>query len=354
MKKRYILLLLLASLSLVGCVSTMTASPAPTVVASPLQSTAAPVSTPTPSPTATSAPTPTKTPIPEPKLQWSFDAYALSSDAKAYLADREPDYRKLVDAVLQRQETVTLPKASVIPSISCLYAEFPLSVVLRDFKVDKKGTTITLQYVFDQTEHSSRIQAFAQRVESVIREQVKARYNECERALALYRWTAQNITYLDGNDVTPYHALMEGVGICQSYEGVYRYLLLQVGIDARSGGAFTTDKAAHGWTLVHLNGAWYHMDPTFESGETLGAGLWYFGMDDVRREQSGVVQPINTGIDDWCTQAPACEDASFATLADCLAWEFDETAHRILLYERNGTQPFAAFDTVTYSMTDVS
>ena len=263
------------------------------------------------------------------------------------------DYRLLVDAVLQCQEVVTLPEESVIPSLSCLYAEFPLSVLLQDYAVDKKGTAVTLQFVYDQDDHTARVLAFEQRVESVVRAEIKARYNECERALALYRWTAQNINYLDGDDVTPYHALMDGVGICQSYESVYRYLLLQVGIDALSGGAFMTDEAAHAWTLVSLNGVWYHMDPTFESAQTLGAGLWYFGMDDTRRLQSGVVQPITTGIDDWCIRAPACEDTAFAALADCLTWEFDETTHRILLYERNGTKPFAVFDTVTCERIDL-
>lgn len=259
----------------------------------------------------------------------------------------------LVDAVLDHRETVTMPKASVTPAVSCLYAEFPLSVLLRDYTVDESGTTVMLRYAYEQEEHTARVQAFEQRVEAVIRSQVKARYNECERALALYRWTAQNIAYLEGDNVTPYHALMDGVGICQSYDGVYRFLLLQVGVDALSGSAFLPDNAVHAWSMVSLNGAWYHMDPTFESTETQGAGLWYFGMDDARRLQSGVVQPINTGVDDWCARAPACDDTAFSALADCLAWEFDETAHRILIYERNGTLPFAAFDTVTCEWTDL-
>lgn len=263
------------------------------------------------------------------------------------------DYRLLVDAVLQRQEAVTLPKESVMPSLSCLYAEFPMSVLLRDYAVDKNGTTVTLQFVYDQDDHAARVQAFEQRVESVIRAEIKTRYNECERALALYRWSAQNINYLDGEDVTLYHALMDGVGICQSYESVYRYLLLQTGIDALSGGAFMTDEGSHAWTLVSLNGVWYHMDPTFESAQTMGAGLLCFGMDDARRLQSGAVKPITTGVDDWCIRAPACEDTAFAALASCLAWEFDETAHRILIYERNGTKPFAIFDTVTCEWVDL-
>ena len=335
-------------LSLAGCTTDL-----PTEVSSSPQSSPALISSPTPSPTLPSTPTPTRTPIQEPVLQWSFDPYALSSDVKTYLGEKLQDYRLLVNAVLQRQDTVTLAKESVIPSLSCLYAEFPLSVLLQDYAVDKKGTTVTLEFIYDQEDHAARVQAFKQRVESVIRAEIKTGYNECERALALYRWTAQNINYLDGDNVTPYHALMDGVGICQSYEGVYQYLLLQVGIDALSGGAFMTDEAAHAWTLVSLNGVWYHMDPTFESAQTMGAGLWYFGMDDARRLESGVVQPITTGVDDWCIRAPACEDTAFAALASCLAWEFDETAHRILIYERNGTKPFAVFDTVTCEWIDL-
>jgi hypothetical protein len=73
-----------------------------------------------------------------------------------------------------------------------------------------------------------------------------------------------------------------------------KYLLLQMGIDALSGGAFMTDGAAHAWALVKIDGTWFHLDATFESTATGGAGLSFFGMDDNRRIGTGVTLPIST------------------------------------------------------------
>ena len=267
-------------------------------------------------------------PSPEPQLTYTFDPYALPSDARAYLGTRLSQYKLLVDAVLNRQEQITLGKNSTVAAISCLYSEFPLSVLLRDFTFSEDMSTLTLIYAFDAAKHSACITAFKARTREVLLTTVRPGYNECERALVLYRWTAQNITYLDGEDVSPYHALMDGVGICQSFEGVYRYLLLQLGIDVLSGSAMTTENAAHAWSIVKLGGGWYHMDPTFECSVTQGAGLRYFGMADYDRLVSGMMVPFKTGVDDWNNTAVSCEDSRFAALYRCTRWELESDAHR--------------------------
>lgn len=285
-------------------------------------------------------------------MVYDYDYYVLPPDAKAYLGDNYASYKRLVDAVLAREEKVNFENQPMVPALSCLYAEFPLSILLCDYQFDEKENVLALSYAYDPAEHAARIKAFQERVEDVIRSTIKPHYNECELALALYRWTAQNIVYVDDVDVSPYNAIMNGRGICQSYDGVYRFLLLQAGVDALSGGSFMTDGAAHAWNLVKLDGSWFHMDATFESSDNGGEGLRYFGMADAHRLQTGTISPFGTGIDGYNAPAPPCDDFRFSALAAATRWEFSRNTHRIILYYEGSSQPSAVFNTVTYNTLD--
>ncbi len=342
--------------ALAGCQQSTPAAgtPVPTASSAAIPTATAmttPITTPTETATHSPSPVVSPTPTPEPELAYTFDPYVLPADAKVYIGDLLPDYKKLVDAVLKRKKKIELPKKSLEPAISCLYSDFPLSVLLRDYTIDEKTSMITLVYNYDKEEHAKRIQAFEDRVEQVIRSAVSPSYNEFETALALYRWTAKNITYTPGDDVSPYHALMDGVGICQSYTGLYSFLLLQLGLDPLECGSFMSNGDAHVWVLLTFGDTQFHLDPTFESNETKGEGLRYFGMDDTRRLDSGAVLPFSTGVYPWSADAPVCEDARFAFLAACTRWELDADEHRLLLNDGIGEDPYASLDTTTYETT---
>lgn len=309
-----------------------------------------PAGEPAASPIASPSAAPSESDTPKPELQYTFDPYALPSDAIAYLGDDMPDYRHLVDAVLDRQETVSLPEESMSKAVSCLLSEFPLSALVNDFNIDWESFAVTFSYIYGEEEHIAHIKAFKKRVEQAICSSVLPSYNDCELALSLYRWTVLNISYVDENDVSVYHALMDGEGICQSYDRAYRFLLLQVGMDALGAGSFMTDDAAHAWTMVPLDGYWFHMDPTFEDSANNGNGLQFFGMNDARREQSGALAPFNTGISDWFASAPSCESTCFDSFASCISWTLDANAHRVLLYDGIKNEPYAVFDTTSYEV----
>jgi hypothetical protein len=351
--------LFLAFAFLSGCTSApaadISSAPPPSSPAA-IHGTASPQPAATPTPAATVAPvvteaatpTPSPTPTAIPQLEYKYDPTVVPSDAKAYLGADYKDYKSLVEAILARQQVIVFDNKAVIPKVmSCFYAEFPLTFLLSgDYKVDKKGRTLTLTYRYDAGQHKALVKAFQTRVTDVIQSVIQPQYNPFERMLALYRFTAQNISYVNGDDVSPYNALMNGVGICQSYDGVLRFLLLQVGIDGISGDAFVTDGAAHVWSMVKVNGAWFHLDPTFENSTTGGAGLVYFGMNDSRRVDSGVKMPISTGINEWWKpKAPACKSDRFAAFVGVTRWELDSEKHILSLYYADSAEP-VKFDTV--------
>lgn len=289
-----------------------------------------------------------ETSSPEPEIEFSFDPYVLPSDATAYLGDDLPYYQQLVDAVLERQESVSLPEESMSKAVSCLLAEFPLCALMNDFYYDWESSAVTFSYIYDKEEHTAHIRDFEDRVAQAIRTSISSSYNDCEKALSLYRWTANNISYVDGNDVSVYHALMDGEGICQSYDGVLRFLLLQSGIDALSAAGFMDDGVAHQWTIVRLNDQWFHMDPTFEDSDNCGDGLCFFGMNDSAREQTGTIVPFTTGVDGWCATAPLCESDCFNIFSTCVYWKLKANTHQILLFDSIGNEPYAVFDTLSY------
>jgi hypothetical protein len=106
-----------------------------------------------------------------------------------------------------------------------------------------------------------------------------------------------------------------------------------------------TNDEAHVWTMVQVDGAWFHFDPTFEQSENEGAGLLYFGMDDSRRIDTGVLLPIGSGVDSWFIHnAPECSDDRLAVFAGATHWELDSTAHLLRLYYVEGEAP-VVFDT---------
>jgi hypothetical protein len=54
---------------------------------------------------------------------------------------------------------------------------------------------------------------------------------------------------------------MEGYGVCQGYSMLYSALLDKVGIE---NGTVTNDDLSHQWTLIKLDGKWYHADATWD------------------------------------------------------------------------------------------
>lgn len=77
--------------------------------------------------------------------------------------------------------------------------------------------------------------------------------------------------YYDDNDKTddipPYNELAEyimtrGHGVCYHYASLTYYLLKEAGYEALIiHGYRNSDNALHYWTMVKVNGKWYHFDP---------------------------------------------------------------------------------------------
>lgn len=215
------------------------------------------------------------------------------------------DFQSMVSAFLAYESTFPCSSAEEADAINTASAScFPL------LRMDVAGVTYdtvqqkgVLDYIWPEEDHMAGIKGFEDSVTEFITSCVMESDNDMTRALAIYMAYSRRISYdysALGNelsvDLTSYRGLTEYSGICQTFGPAYAYLCLQMGIDAVTAGGLSTDKQAHEWTLVKLDGSYYYMDTTWENGD--GAyGLKYFGMTSAERESAGnyTIELINVG-----------------------------------------------------------
>ncbi len=103
---------------------------------------------------------------------------------------------------------------------------------------------------------------------------VKKSMSDLEKALALYDFIVETIAYsepidklLDGSDnYSMYSYMIAGLlldrrGVCSAYAKLYASLLNEVGVPAIT---VASSSMMHEWTMVCIDGEWYHCDPTWD------------------------------------------------------------------------------------------
>jgi serine/threonine protein kinase len=107
-------------------------------------------------------------------------------------------------------------------------------------------------------------------IEKVLKKDFQVDYvrslSELEKLVYVYKWIAKRTTYNEYSSYnqTIYSVLINRNSVCTGYAKTAQYLLSQVGINSRLiYGKFNCDKTdagRHGWNVVQINGAWYHVD----------------------------------------------------------------------------------------------
>lgn len=94
--------------------------------------------------------------------------------------------------------------------------------------------------------------------------------SDYQRALLLHDWLIGNTAYDQSyTHYGPEGVLFHGLGVCNAYTLTYSMLLDAVGIENMTVTGTATDKGSgasgsHAWTLIKLNGSWYHVDATWD------------------------------------------------------------------------------------------
>ncbi len=127
--------------------------------------------------------------------------------------------------------------------------------------------------------------------------------SEYEKALALHDYIVTHCEY-DGtySRYDAYNVLVEGIAVCQGYTLAYTDLLNRVGIENMY---VKSDTMNHAWNLVKIDGAWYHVDATWNDpydSDYVTPRLGYVRHTNFLRSDTGITA---TGHSDWVVSQTA-------------------------------------------------
>lgn len=295
--------------------------------------------------------------IPQEKpYDFEFNPYVLTSEYKElYGEEFIKTYKNFVNAYLNYENTCSCPSSD--------YAYLILNMQLVNFILfdvdayfdydnyyDEQTKTIQIFYSSEsKEEHDKLIDNFIQNLSEIIENNVMQNYSDLIKAIAVYRAFSSDVSYdyysAENDvitDVSPYNAIVNHIGICQSFAGAYTYLLLQLGIDANTCGGMTYDSTiAHEWVIIKLDDKYYYSDPTFENSDTGGLGLKYFGITSKEREEAGNYDPqyFNIGSTNkiWARDYDV-SDAKFEPFRDCFSFKIDHENNSIICFDENGSE----------------
>lgn len=180
-----------------------------------------------------------------------------------------------------------------------------------------------IEYGMSTDEFLKKYEEFEEKVIRILDETCKAGYSDAENAIAVYDYFARNITYT--NYTSSYVAIMEENGVCQDIASAYDYLLGQVGIDACVCNSMLNRQYPHTWSIIRLDGKYYHADPTFALSNP--GTLRYFGFTDERRSSMDDYEefPFTYGFELYEDQEEKfkSQDDRFIDLSDSTDYELD-------------------------------
>lgn len=286
------------------------------------------------------------------KLDHTFNPHCISDVfVKKFGKEFEENYYRYCDAILSGAKTVKCDKKEWLPMFHDISRVFLPIVnqycycILDEIEIADNGEYV-LSYSIPKDEFLKKVDEFKTRVEYLIESACYEGDTPFEMTLALYHSESNRISYdyraledgyesPDGLAVSPYRALMSDTGICQEIAGAYAYLLMQVGVDAITCGAVSKDSSvAHEWTIVNIDGKYYHCDVTYQLSEP--GRLNYFGMNDAKREAEGDWDMPYNNIGEineiWHKDLPL-EDTRFELLWSALSYKVDRDTHKLLCYD---------------------
>lgn len=181
----------------------------------------------------------------------------------------------------------------------------------------------------DISEHESA-KVLADKAKQILDTIIKDGMSDYEKEQAIHDYIIKNGQYdfLTGEkEEDSYHAkgiLLEGKGVCSSYSESMQLLLSLAGVESK----IVIGKAdvEHSWNLVNINGAWYHVDATWDDPvpDEKGRVLYnYFNVPDE------LMKKTHTWKTQYYEAATSYDENYYARRGD-LCKTYEEAKQRIL------------------------
>ena len=208
-----------------------------------------------------------------------------------------------VDAVRAGEERFECPDPDAVGWVSGRFATYFYPVLNNLTFTEYLGDGwAKIYYNEPKEEILAKIADFDMRICNILSDVIEDDYTDLEKALSLYEFLTEYCTYdyeaLYDNDPfwdqyeSGYRVLMEKKGICWEISCLYKYLLLQCGVDIEeaSGEPVNPDDQSHQWNYIMIDGQAYLIDVTWGLTFDRKPDLDYFLFtDEVRANRDGFV-----------------------------------------------------------------
>jgi len=199
-----------------------------------------------------------------------------------YDEDTEETFRAYCEAVSKGETEFICTSddyriTSRLKMLACEY--MPIAFIYANITTIDADNVAHIDYGMTTDEFTAKYEEFEEKVIRILDETCKAGYSDAENAIAIYDYFAKNFTYT--TYTSSYVVIMEENGVCQDFASAYDYLLGQVGIDACVCNSMINNQYPHTWSLIRIDGEYYHADPTYALSNP--GTIRYFGFTDEGR-----------------------------------------------------------------------
>lgn len=156
-----------------------------------------------------------------------------------------------------------------------------LSYSFEDSNGEEKTYTLTLL-----EQMKAQINQKAEEILSAI----PAELSDFDKVQLVHDYLATQITYdeLAGNRYTLYGALVDGRAVCEGISDAFMYLMSRMGIESYLVYGSSLENEPHSWNIVKIDGAYYHIDITWDMPDENSNALIYaycnVSDDKIRKE----------------------------------------------------------------------
>lgn len=187
-------------------------------------------------------------------------------------------YYMIYDALIQGEPSVKLEitpytdtAVKVFDLIDRIVREHPEILYYSGCTYSSTGL-LTLQYRQDQKTIQAHTAALMKKVEQVCQRLIKPTMTDFEKELVIHDYLIDNCRYdvegykntsIMAESYSAYGVLCLGTAVCEGYAEAAMLLLNRVGVECRiiTG---TSRGEGHAWNLVNIEGAYYHLDVTWD------------------------------------------------------------------------------------------
>ena len=231
-----------------------------------------------------------------------YDKYMITADGRNYLSEREYElYKKMVDSILDHDGVVEGFESydEFFKVWGFMLSEFvPARKMVKTYlNAEEPFTyndgTATLLFVADKETCDNNYAVF----ENIMNEalsQIRESDTDWERLAKIYLYVSQGMTYGSPYETYGvygdfYDCIIYKMGKCAEYAYFLNMLANQIGfetIDGRSLGKDGFTGADHAWSMIYVDGEWYHFDACWQASSFSMETMQYFALSTEDRYTS--------------------------------------------------------------------